>query len=136
MPKHLTRSIETDKFHLRSDRENVRLTKPITANLSENKRTREFYIKIIELSVKVCSHQTGRLIVTSRKGNKHIMVVYGHDSNDDLSKPLKSKSVVEHLQAIKEMHMHSNEKCTCPEIYVMDNEYSALVMDCIKKEEK
>ena len=93
---HLQPTIETSKGHMRATRANIRSTKSTSStskhNCGENKRTNEFYTKIIEPTGKVFSDQTGKFPVTSSKGNKYVMVVYDHDSNAILSEPLKSKS--------------------------------------------
>ena len=91
--KHLTRTIETDLGHLRADRKNVRSTKQKHdgALATNPTRTRECYIKNIELKGKLYTDQTGHFPVTSSKGNKHVMVAYNHDSNAILARAIKTK---------------------------------------------
>ena len=99
------RNIETDQGHLRTTRKNTRSTKPKLeqegADPYIGKKSNEFYAKIIDLTRKIYSDQTGRFPVQSSRGNKYIMVVYDHDSNVILTKALKSRSAAEHLAAIK-----------------------------------
>ena len=133
--KYLTRTVETDKGHLRADRKNARSTK-VQESQATSKRSNEFYAKTIELNGKVFSDQTGRFPVTSSKGNKYIMVMCDHDSNAILTKPLKSKSATEHLQAIKEVHACLNQKGIHPKVHIMDNECSSIVKDYLKNEKK
>ena len=90
-------------------------------------RHNEFFIKTVELSGKIYSYQTGRFSLTSRKGNKYVMVVYDHDSNAILAKPLKSWSA-EHLLAVTaKMHIFLREQGIHPKMHIMDNECSSMV---------
>ena len=114
----------------------MRSTKLEAAEKTSSKRNNELYSKIIQLNRKVCSDQTGRFPAASSKGNKRVMVVYDHDSNAVLAKPLKSKAALERLKAVQEIHAHSNQKGVCPKTRAMDNECSALVKNCVENEQK
>ena len=103
--KYYRRTEETEKGHMKADRKNVRSTKKVlhemTATEKTNKsvaRENEYYAKIIDLTNKIYSDQTGRFPITSSKGNKYIMVVHDHDSNAILARALKTKSAVEMLE--------------------------------------
>ena len=64
------------------------------------------------------------------------MVMYDHDSNAILAKPLRTKSSTEHLQHVKEVHQYLNSRGIHPRIHVLDNECSNLVKDYVKSEKK
>ena len=89
---------------MKADRKNVRSTKKTdnTREMTTNTQVREYeyYVKTIELTGKLYSDQTGRFPVISSKGNKYIMIVYDHDSNAILARPLKTKSGHEQLKTI------------------------------------
>ena len=134
------RNIETDQGHLRATRKNIRSTKTVLDKREIDpdigKKSNEFYTKIIDLTGKIYSDQTGRFPVQSSRGNKYIMVVYDHDSNAILPKALKSRSVAEHLTAIQEVHQYLNSRGIHPKIHIIDNECSKLVKEYIKQEQK
>ena len=121
---------------MRATRANIRSTKPASSipkhHREDNKRTHEFFTKIIEPTGKVFSDQTGKFPVTSSRGNKYVMVVYDHDSNATLTVPLKSKSAADHLQAITKIHSFLNSKGIFPKLHIMDNECSNIVKNYIK----
>ena len=134
------RNIETDQGHLRATRKNIRSTKTVLDKREIDpdigKKSNEFYTKIIDLTGKIYSDQTGRFPVQSSRGNKYIMVVYDHDSNAILPKALKSRSAAEHLTAIQEVHQYLNSRGIHPKIHIMDNECSQLVKNYIRQEQK
>ena len=105
--KYYKRTEETEKGHMKADSKNVRSTKALlhemTATEKINKtiaRENEYYAKKVDLTNKIYSDQTGRFPITSSKGNKYIMIIYDHDSNAIIARPLKTKSALEMLQNI------------------------------------
>ena len=135
--KHYSRTPETEKGHMKADRQGVRSTKKdikiikATEEVQTEARANEFYLKTADLTSKLCSDQTGRFPVTSRKGNKHVMIVYDHDSNAILARPLKTKSAEEQLKNIQEVHKFLNDRGIHPNIHVMDNECPLVVKEYI-----
>ena len=91
----------------------------------------ECFIKTVDLTNKLHSDQTGRFPVTSSKGNKYIMIVYDHDSNAILARALKTKSALEMLQNIQEVHQFLNARGIHPKIHILDNECPAIVKEYI-----
>ena len=94
--KYLPKSLATAKGHLKATPKNLRSTtttinqspsstQPSTAMTTPSSpkepavRTHLVFAKVIEITGKVFSDQTGRFPVTSSRGNKYIMVVYDHD---------------------------------------------------------
>ena len=74
--------------HLDQDRKNTRSTKPID---DPKVRTYNVLTKLIPFSAKEISYGdlTGAFPYTSSRGNKYLYVMYGHNSNSILAKPLK-----------------------------------------------
>ena len=98
-------------------------------------RSSKFYVKIIDLTGKVYSDQTGRFSVISSKGNRYVMVVYDHDSNAILAEALKSRASNKHLQAMQKIHDFLNQHRIKPKLHIMDNECSDAARNCIKHTE-
>ena len=88
-------------------------------------------MKTIDLTGKICSDQTGRFPVTLSKDSKYIMIIYDHDSNAILARPLKTKSDLEQLQNIKEIHSYLNTRGIHLKLHIIDNESSQAVKDYI-----
>ena len=127
---------------MRADQSNVHSTKQkivdMTTDSSNNIKNpvlaNAFYIKTVELTKKLHTDQTGRFPVTSRKGNKYLLIAYDWDSNAILAYPLKSKSATKHLCTIKTLQQFLNKKGIHPKLHIIDNEYSQLVKEYIKDE--
>ena len=49
-------------------------------------------LKTVDLTGKIYTDQTGRFPITSRKGNKYILVDYHYDSNTIHEEPLKTQT--------------------------------------------
>ena len=92
----------------------------------------EFCSKIIDLTSKVYSDQTGWFPVTLSKSNYYIIVVYDHDSNAILAEALKLRVSNEHLQAIQKVHNFLNQYGIKLKLYIIDNECSNVVKNYIK----
>ena len=98
---HYSRTPETDKRHMKADRQNLRSTKNVikekkaVEKVETEARESEFYMKTVDLTHKLDSYQTGRFPITSSKGHKHVMIVHDHDLNTMLARPLKTKSAIE-----------------------------------------
>ena len=67
-------------------------------------RTQMAYLQTIELLGKVSTDQTGRFPVTSSRGSKYLMVLYDHDSNAILFKPLTSRNEREIIGSTRVLH--------------------------------
>ena len=120
---------------MKADRQNVRSTKKVT---KENKavneveteaRENKFYMKTIDLTHKLCSDQICRFPITSRKGNKHVMIVHDHHSSAILSQPIKTKWAIKQLRNVQEIHKFLNDRSIHPKMHVMDNECPLVVKE-------
>ena len=61
----------------------------------QSEDTNIVFLKTVDLTGKIYTDQTGRFPVTSRKGNKYILVTYHYDSNTIHAEPLKTISVLD-----------------------------------------
>jgi hypothetical protein len=105
--KHFPDSNETQKGHMKNQRQGVRSTKlkentrledeNIPGNVdaevdsSPPKKMRDIFIKIYYVG-KMHSNQTGHFPATSSKGNQYIMVLVQVDGNYIGEEPMKNKS--------------------------------------------
>jgi hypothetical protein len=135
--KHLPKSVSTAKGHLRQDRKNVRSTQspaiipavlqPTVLPTSDSPqdstvRSNCTFSKVVSVTGKVYSDQTGRFPQTSSRGNKYIMVFYDYDSSAILAEPLKSRSESELLRAFTKLHQTLADRGLQPALHILDNE--------------
>ena len=131
--KHLPKSSATTKGHMHSQRQNIRSTQPAT--LSEatgppvqelnNEKTHCVYQAIMSMDTNaIATDLTGRFPVTSSKGNKYILVMYEHDTNNILTEPLKNRSELEHIRAFNKLHTVLSERGFTPKHLRLDIEAS------------
>ena len=83
----------------------------------------EFHMKVCNLKSKSYSDETDHFLVISSRGNKYVMVIYNHDSNVILARTLKTKSALEMLQNIQEVHKFLNERGIHLKVHIIDNKY-------------
>ena len=124
--KNIIRKHRNNKSTMQSNRANVRSTKLLpNQEFHETTTTEvlhhEFFIKTVELSGKIYSDQTGRLPLTSSKGNRYVMIVYDNDSNAILAEPLKLRSAENLLADTAKIHIFLRERAIHPKIHIMDN---------------
>ena len=101
--KHLPKLLATAKGHLKQYRQNIRSTKlsvaaaplVLPSQQAPPARSHQVSVEKIKLTGKVSTDQTGRFPVTSIHGSKYLMVLYDHDSNAIIPKPIKSQSEAE-----------------------------------------
>jgi hypothetical protein len=71
------------------------------------KRTQFVYAAIIQApneSGQIYTNQTGCFPVTSRRGNKYIMILYDYDSNSILAEPMKSRTDDKIIRSYQALH--------------------------------
>ena len=87
--KHFPESEETQKGHLKKQRQNVRSTKQKIrldeinedTALTQTLAKQNLFVKVINAENTVYSDQTGRFPIQSSKGNRLLMVFYDVDAN-------------------------------------------------------
>jgi len=109
--KYLPKSLATSKGHLRMQQQNLQSTKiptslPIAESLDvspsqepNNARTNVVFTTLVTTNDLQTSYsdQTGKFPVQSSRGYKYIMILYGHDSNAILAKPLAKPAALSPL---------------------------------------
>ena len=90
------------------------------AKQSEN--TNLVFFKKVDLSGKIYTDQTGRFQVTSRKGNKYILVAYHYDSNTIHAEPLKTRLGLDLTDAYQKLHSLLTNIGMIPHLHILDNE--------------
>ncbi len=147
--KHFPDSNETQKGHMKKQRQGVRLTKSKENTQSEDEnipgntvaevdpspppKMRDIFNKIYN-AVKMHSNQTGRFPATSSKGNQYIMVLVEVDGNYINAEPIKNKSEGSIIKAYLILWTRLTELGTVrPIIHILDNEVSKVYKAEIKK---
>jgi hypothetical protein len=130
--KHVSKSVVTAKVHLRQDRKNVRSTKtttneapPMTTSdlfTKSNVRTHCAFTKVVSMTGRAFSDQTGRFPQTSSRGNKYIMIFYNYDSNAILAEPLKSRSKSKLVRAFTKLHQYLADRGLHTALHILDIE--------------
>jgi hypothetical protein len=124
---HFPESDETQKGHMKKQRQNVRSTKIKIENKSMKPPTREkkmhnAYIKIHNASATMHSNQTGRFPATSSSGNQYIMVSVEVDGNYIHAEPMKNKSAESMVKAYQTLWKRITESGSIkPTTHILDN---------------
>ena len=84
-------------------------------------RTQMAYLQTIEFTGKFSTDQTGRLPVTSSRGIKYLMVLYNHDSNSILAKPLTSRNERKLIRVTRVLHAYLSDCGLTPQYQMLDN---------------
>ena len=85
-------------------------------------RTQMAYLQTIEFKGKVSTNQTGRFPVPSSRGSKYLMVLYKHDRNKILAKPLTSHKKRKLIQAARVLHAYLSGHVLTSQYQMMENE--------------
>ncbi len=140
--KHFPESDETQKGHMKRQRQGVRSTRTlqtiteddkehITLNSGESpaskpKKMQVMYIKIHNASETMHTDQPGRFPATSSNGNQYIMVLVEVDGNYIDAEPMKNKSAGSMVKAYIELWIRLTAKGVIqPTTHLLDNEVSA-----------
>jgi hypothetical protein len=105
--KYFPESVETQKGHMKHQRQGVRSTKipQLQADVTDDERAqlekemkalkqkhRDIFIRVYEEKEIVYSDQTGKFPTTSSRGNKYLMVCYYIDGSYIMMEPMKSRN--------------------------------------------
>ena len=77
---------------------------------------------MLELSGKVFTDQTGKFPVTSSKDSKYVMVLFAHEKNAILAKPIKNRSQEEIIRLTIKLHEYLTDRRFKPHVQILDNE--------------
>ena len=87
----------------------------LTLPLQEDKvQTQMAYLQTIDFIGKISTDQKGRFPVTSSRGSKYLIVLYDHDSNVILAKPLTSQNERELIRATHVLHTYLSNRGLTP----------------------
>ena len=126
--KHLDKPFATSQGHMKQVYQNIQSTKSTSNNadvemtMSDNIRTNTAGTKVVEITGRLYTDQTGRFPVTSSRGNKYVMVLYHYDTNAILAKALKSRAEQELVNAQEYLHKYLKARGFQPEVQILDNE--------------
>ena len=84
--------------------------------------TNPVILKTVDCIEKCYTNQTGRLPITSRKGNKYILVAYHYDSNNIHAEPLKNRIVIELKTLYHKLCNLLTNRGLKHTLHIMDNE--------------
>ena len=94
--KFFPESEETQKGHMRGQRQGVRSTKPATEKEDEQvniqPRQHDIVISIHDMTHTLYTDQTGKFPRTSSRGNKYQMILHEIDSNSTWVEPMKNRT--------------------------------------------
>jgi hypothetical protein len=147
--KYFPESDETQKGHMKRQRQGVRSTKTLHTIHEENddsmddhnspiapklKKMKDIFIKIHSASETMYTDQTGRFPATSSSGNQYIMVLVEVDGNYIDAEPMKNKSAGSMIKAYLALWMRLTETGVIrPTTHLLDNEVSSELKAEIKK---
>ena len=137
--RHFPESDETQKGHMKQQRQNVRSTKIKIENenqtqLTPEKRMKDVYLKVHNANDTMHSDQTGRFPATSSSGNQYIMVLVEVDGNYIDAEPMKNRTAGSMVKTYHTLWKRLTEKGTIkPATHILDNEASKELKDEIRK---
>ena len=127
--RHFPESDETQKGHMKRQRQGVRSTKvreEVEINTQAMPKVKDVYIKIYHASETIHSDQTGRFPAISSRGNQYIMVIVEVDGNFIDAEPMKNKSEGAMIKAYKTLWTRLTASGTVkPKTHILDNKASA-----------
>ena len=101
------------------------MTTPSSHLQEPSVRTNSVYTKVVEVTGKTFTDQTGRFPVTSSKGNQYIMVLYDYDSSAILAELMKNRSKSELFRVYTWMHTYLCHRGLKLLLHKLDNECPA-----------
>ena len=140
--KHFPESVETQKGHMKKQRQNVRSTKvkipaeEVTeeTELTQTLAKQNIMIKVFNASNTVYSDQTGRLPVQSSRGNTSIMCLFDVDANYIAVEPIRSHHNNQMIPAYQKLWARVNQgRVLKPSLHILDTEALEAFKAAIKE---
>ena len=78
-------------------------------------------LKTVDCTGEFYTDQTGRFPITSRKGNKYILVAYHYDSNNIHAEPLKNGPGIELKTLYHKLHKLLTNRSLKPSLHILVN---------------
>eukprot|EP00804_Cyclotella_cryptica_P012573 CCRYP_014710-RA/>CCRYP_014710-RA protein AED:0.34 eAED:0.26 QI:0/0/0/1/0/0/2/0/588 len=90
----------------------------------QNDKAHMVFMTLIEVAGQLFTDQTGRLPVTSNRGNNYIVIFYAVNPNYIKAYPIKSRHRSELLKADEEVYSFLRVRGYRPQLHMLDNETS------------
>ena len=125
--KYLKPTVSMAKGHLDQKRSNQ---KTINHNIDDvvvptiNSQPSHLVFATVQEIGKIYTDQTGKFPYPSSRGYKYIFILYSYDSNAILTKPIKTKTNDEILEAYKTLHTYLQQRGFPVQVHWLDNEAS------------
>ena len=133
--KHLPKSINTAKGHMKLQRQHVRSTQPPPVlDMPPPVRSKQIFMTILEPKNLLATDLTGRFPVLFSKGSKYVCVCCIYDDNSILVRPMKSRAEAEHIRIYKDIFEYLATRGLRPTHHTMDNECSPTMRHLIVEE--
>jgi hypothetical protein len=138
--KHFPESVETQKGHMKKQRQNVRSTKQKmieepteSVELTRTITKHNLLVKVVNATETIFTDQTGRFPVQSSRGNTSLMILYDIDSNAIDAEPLRNHHDNQMIAAYQKLWKRVNRGQNKPNLHILDNEASDAFKTEIKK---
>ena len=139
--KHFPESVETQKGHMKKQRQNVRSTKEKinddvddAGELTRAITKHTILVKVINANETVYTDQTGRLPIQSSKGNTSLMIYYDVDANYINAEPLRNHADNQMISAYHTLWERVKcQRVTKPKLHILDNKASEALKSAIKE---
>ena len=118
--KHLPKSLATAKGHNKLARQNVRSTRPQEPPVP---RTKTVQITVVEPSDLLATDLTGHFPTISSRGYNYIIVCYIFDTNGIIVRPMKNRSVAEHIRVYNKNFGYLEKRGLRLAVHKMDIHY-------------
>ncbi|KAL7535015.1 hypothetical protein ACHAXR_006213 [Thalassiosira sp. AJA248-18] len=139
--KFFPESDETQKGHMKGQRQNFRSTKKPT--LSEGaaeseppavpaKKEHGMFVKIVDLKETMYSDQTDKFPYLSSRGMRYIMVAYHTDPNFIFAEPMRNRTERQMIKAYNKIVKKMKAGGLGIKLHILDNEISAEYKEAIK----
>ena len=86
---------------------------------------------MVEPSGLLATDLTGRFPIISIRGYNYIIVCYIFDTNGIIVRPMKNRSVAEHIRVYNEIFGYLEKRGLRPAVYKIDNECPQELKDII-----
>jgi hypothetical protein len=136
--KYLAKADANVKGHMNQQRQNIRSTQkrvPTTGPALEPTFTgkTEFVYATIVNSGQIHSDLTGGFPTTSAKCNKYVLVVYGYDTNNVLTEPMRSRGDQEMVRTYNKLIQELVDHGFRPRLQRLDNECSSALRSLLNQ---
>ena len=135
--KYFPESDETQKGHMKSERQGVRSTKELKKKKylqpEPLKKEHDMFVKILDLKEVMYTDQTGKFPYLSSKGNRYVMVGYHIDANYIFQEPMKNRTERQMIATYQRIVKRMQDGGLSIKKHILDNEISKEYKIAIKE---